>query len=80
MPLYTFLDNLLNALLHVANRLGLQENATSVDIHVKTNILYFSILLRSLTLNICSFVRQCNTFTSRTLSRHVSASHGHHQL
>jgi hypothetical protein len=25
-------------------------------------------------LNICSFVRQCNTFTSQTLSRHVSAS------
>jgi hypothetical protein len=43
-------------------------------------ILYFSILLHSLTLNICSFVRQCNTFTSQTLSRHVSASHGHHQL
>jgi hypothetical protein len=32
------------------------------------------------TLNICSFVRQCNTFTSQTLSRHVSISHGHHQL
>jgi hypothetical protein len=43
-------------------------------------ILYFSILLHSLTLNIYSFVRQCNTFTSPTLSRHVSASHGHHQL
>jgi hypothetical protein len=28
------------------------------------DILYFSILLHSLTLNICSFVRQCNTFTS----------------
>jgi hypothetical protein len=46
----------------------------------KEGILYFSILLHSLTLNICSFVRQCNTFTSQTLSRHVSASHGHHQL
>jgi hypothetical protein len=43
-------------------------------------ILYFSILLHLLALNICSFVRQCNTFTSQTLSRHVSASHGHHQL
>jgi hypothetical protein len=30
----------------------------------RLNILYFSILLHSLTLNICSFVRQCNTFTS----------------
>jgi hypothetical protein len=33
-----------------------------------------------LTLNICSFVRQCNTFTSQILLRHVSASHGHPQL
>jgi hypothetical protein len=33
-----------------------------------------------LTLNICSFVRQCNIFTSWILLRHVSASHGHPQL
>jgi hypothetical protein len=35
---------------------------------------------RRLTLNICSFVHQCNTFTSYILLRHVSASHGHPQL
>jgi hypothetical protein len=29
--------------------------------------------------NICSFVHQCNTFTSYILLRHVSASHGHLQ-
>jgi hypothetical protein len=38
--------------------------------NMSLHILYFSILLHSLTLNICSFVRQCNTFTSQTLSRH----------
>jgi hypothetical protein len=32
------------------------------------------------TLDICSFIRQCNTFTSYILLRHVSASHGHPQL
>jgi hypothetical protein len=30
--------------------------------------------------NICSFVPHWTTYTSQTLSRHVSASHGHHQL
>jgi hypothetical protein len=49
-------------------------------LHNQLSILYFSILLHSLTLNVCSFVRQCNTFASPTLSRHVSASHGHHQF
>jgi hypothetical protein len=33
-----------------------------------------------LTLNICSFVHQCNTFTSYILLRHISASHGHLQV
>jgi hypothetical protein len=42
----------------------------SINFHINTVII----------LNICSFVRQCNTFTSQTLSRHVSDSHGHHQL
>jgi hypothetical protein len=33
-----------------------------------------------LTLNICSFIRQCKTFTSKILLRNFSASHGHPQL
>jgi hypothetical protein len=33
-----------------------------------------NVLMCQYILNICSFVRQCNTFTSQTLSRHVSAS------